>query len=218
LASTAATGELVRVTGTAAARDIDLDAALVRLGYSAFRPGQREAVETILRERRLLLVAPTGGGKSLIYQLPAVVLGGPRWDFTAHPPARPASRRHAAAATFAALSGDEVRRRTARWREASSRSRTPHPSDPPSCLALTAPTSSCRGNRRSALHFEWGTIFVPNTCNSEPGRPERARCWFARRRRRLLCDEIIGLLPPAHRSRPRVRAPQPDPAYDTHLR
>lgn len=54
----------------------DLDAALHRLGYAAFRPGQREAIETILHERRLLLVAPTGGGKSLIYQLPATVLNG----------------------------------------------------------------------------------------------------------------------------------------------
>ena len=54
LARAATTGELVRVTGTAADRSIDLDAALVRLGYSAFRPGQREAVETILERRRLL--------------------------------------------------------------------------------------------------------------------------------------------------------------------
>src|SRR2546425_2999145 len=54
----------------------DLDAALARLGYAAFRPGQREAVETLLAQGRLLLVAPTGGGKSLIYQLPAVLLGG----------------------------------------------------------------------------------------------------------------------------------------------
>ncbi len=54
----------------------DLDAALARLGYAEFRPGQREAVETIIQRRRLLLVAPTGGGKSLIYQLPATVLGG----------------------------------------------------------------------------------------------------------------------------------------------
>ncbi|MDX2059309.1 MAG: DEAD/DEAH box helicase [Gemmatimonadales bacterium] len=54
----------------------DLDQALTRLGYAAFRPGQREAIETIITERRLLLVAPTGGGKSLTYQLPATVLGG----------------------------------------------------------------------------------------------------------------------------------------------
>lgn len=54
----------------------DLDAGLARLGFHAFRPGQREAIDTLLRERRLLLVAPTGGGKSLIYQLPAAVLPG----------------------------------------------------------------------------------------------------------------------------------------------
>ena len=54
----------------------DLEIALARLGYAAFRPGQREAVETLLAHRRLLLVAPTGGGKSLSYQLPATILPG----------------------------------------------------------------------------------------------------------------------------------------------
>src|SRR5262245_58150044 len=55
---------------------LDLDAALAHLGYAAFRPGQREAIETLLERRRLLLVAPTGGGKSLTYQLPATLLAG----------------------------------------------------------------------------------------------------------------------------------------------
>ncbi|MBM3280203.1 MAG: RecQ family ATP-dependent DNA helicase [Candidatus Handelsmanbacteria bacterium] len=54
----------------------DLDAGLQRLGFDRFRPGQREAVETLLTEGRLLLVAPTGGGKSLTYQLPATLLSG----------------------------------------------------------------------------------------------------------------------------------------------
>jgi ATP-dependent DNA helicase RecQ len=54
----------------------ELDTALARLGYTAFRPGQREAVETLLARGRLLLVAPTGGGKSLSYQLPATLLSG----------------------------------------------------------------------------------------------------------------------------------------------
>ena len=54
----------------------DIDLALARLGYTAFRPGQREAVETLLARGRLLLVAPTGGGKSLSYQLPATLLPG----------------------------------------------------------------------------------------------------------------------------------------------
>jgi ATP-dependent DNA helicase RecQ len=53
-----------------------LDDALVRFGHDAFRPGQREAVETLLSEGRMLLVAPTGGGKSLTYQLPALLLEG----------------------------------------------------------------------------------------------------------------------------------------------
>src|SRR5688572_10930226 len=55
---------------------LDIDAGLRRLGYPSFRPGQREAVETLLAAGRLLLVAPTGGGKSLSYQLPAVLLPG----------------------------------------------------------------------------------------------------------------------------------------------
>jgi ATP-dependent DNA helicase RecQ len=55
---------------------IDLEAGLKRLGYESFRPGQREAIETLLEKGRLLLVAPTGGGKSLIYQLPASLLPG----------------------------------------------------------------------------------------------------------------------------------------------
>ena len=43
----------------------ELERALDALGYVAFRPGQREAIETLLSEGRLLLVAPTGDGKSL---------------------------------------------------------------------------------------------------------------------------------------------------------
>lgn len=53
-----------------------LEAGLERLGHTTFRPGQREAVETVLGDGRLLLVAPTGGGKSLTYQLPALLLEG----------------------------------------------------------------------------------------------------------------------------------------------
>ena len=55
---------------------LDLEGGLHRLGYAAFRAGQREAIATLLASNRLLLVAPTGGGKSLIYQLPATLLDG----------------------------------------------------------------------------------------------------------------------------------------------
>jgi len=53
-----------------------LDEALAHFGFEKFRAGQREAVETLMRVGKLLLVAPTGGGKSLTYQLPASVLPG----------------------------------------------------------------------------------------------------------------------------------------------
>jgi len=55
---------------------LDLLAGLRRLGHDTFRPGQREAIDTLLERGRLLLVAPTGGGKSLTYQLPACLLPG----------------------------------------------------------------------------------------------------------------------------------------------
>lgn len=54
----------------------ELESGLRRFGFSGFRPGQQEAIETLIERGRLLLVAPTGGGKSLTYQLPATLLPG----------------------------------------------------------------------------------------------------------------------------------------------
>ncbi len=53
------------------------DTLLERFGLAAFYPWQREAVEELLQGRRkVLLIAPTGGGKSLCYQFPATILQG----------------------------------------------------------------------------------------------------------------------------------------------
>ena len=47
-----------------------------RFGVDEFRSRQAEAVDAVLDGRDVLLTMPTGAGKSLVYQLPAVVLPG----------------------------------------------------------------------------------------------------------------------------------------------
>lgn len=45
-------------------------------GHSSFRPGQGEVIDNILSGRDCLGVMPTGAGKSMCYQIPALMLGG----------------------------------------------------------------------------------------------------------------------------------------------
>ncbi|MCV3208017.1 DNA helicase RecQ [Mesorhizobium sp. YC-39] len=45
-------------------------------GFDDFRPGQASVMETLLAGGHVLAVMPTGAGKSLCYQVPALVLGG----------------------------------------------------------------------------------------------------------------------------------------------
>src|SRR5262245_38199904 len=49
--------------------------SLARFGHDGLRPGQADVISDVLAGRPVVAVMPTGAGKSLCYQLPAVVLG-----------------------------------------------------------------------------------------------------------------------------------------------
>ena len=58
------------------ALDPALDALKHSFGYDAFRPGQDPVVRALLTGQDALAVMPTGAGKSLCFQIPALVMGG----------------------------------------------------------------------------------------------------------------------------------------------
>jgi ATP-dependent DNA helicase RecQ len=47
-----------------------------RFGFEAFREGQEDAISRLLEGKSVLAIFPTGAGKSLCYQLPALLLDG----------------------------------------------------------------------------------------------------------------------------------------------
>ena len=47
-----------------------------RFGFPEFRPAQKQVIDTVMAGKSALAVMPTGSGKSLCYQLPALVLPG----------------------------------------------------------------------------------------------------------------------------------------------
>ncbi len=62
------------VPGAAEADRVALDALGRHFGYPGFRPGQDVLVRAVLQGRDALGILPTGGGKSVCYQVPAAVL------------------------------------------------------------------------------------------------------------------------------------------------
>src|SRR6266516_2560544 len=95
---------------------------LSRLGFESCRPGQREAVEAAMAGRDSLIVMPTGGGKSLCYQLPGlatedltivvsplIALMNDQWR-------RLTAAGHPVAMVTSAMDGEQVRRALAQVR------------------------------------------------------------------------------------------------------
>ena len=60
----------------AASRTLALATLRTRFGHADFRPGQWEPIRAVLAGRDAVVVMPTGSGKSIVYQLPALLLPG----------------------------------------------------------------------------------------------------------------------------------------------
>jgi superfamily II DNA/RNA helicase len=69
-------------------------------GFDEFRPGQERAIDALLEGRSVLTVMPTGSGKSLCYQVPALAMGGLAVVVSPASPPMPSTRPNRATTTL----------------------------------------------------------------------------------------------------------------------
>ena len=69
-------GRALRMSVAEVVRDPKREVLKNVFGFDHFRPGQERVVDALLRGRNVLAVMPTGSGKSLCFQVPALVMGG----------------------------------------------------------------------------------------------------------------------------------------------
>jgi len=144
-----------------------LRGALRKLGIAHQRPGQRDVIQAVLDGEDALAVMPTGSGKSLCYQVPALALDGPTLVVS---PVDAATLNSTLTAREEARAMEEIRRQKTRIVYVT-----------PERLAL-GERATVLGRRKPALAvideahciWQWGPTFVRRTSRSLRRSPRSA--------------------------------------------
>ena len=206
--------------------DATPEALLALLGLTAFRPGQREAVQAALDGRDALVIMPTGAGKSLCYQLPALagddltVVVSPLIALMRDQCARLTSLGHPAVMLASGGDGESNRAALEAVRDGTA------------TICFAAPERFASGAFRSALArralalfvvdeahcvSEWGHDFRPDylrlaTVIAELGHPPVMACTATATPK--VADEIVARLGLRHAERVRSGFDRPNLSFD----
>ena len=66
----------MQLSGRSAEDVTDLSVLQQTFGYERFRPGQEEGVNALLQGKDCIILIPTGGGKTIIYSIPTLMMNG----------------------------------------------------------------------------------------------------------------------------------------------